>query len=177
VHTVGVAIHKQQFNVTLPPDLIRAAKHQAIDDQHSLSEWLEKVLTTHLSKGTSMNSQSAVTVQPMVHVEDMPASVAFYEALGATIVNGSRDGDFVLLAMGETQLSLLAHPVNPDQGEGDVELNFEAANLDALEETVSKAGVEVVSPVTDEGFGRQLQLRAPGGLLIKINELDPELYG
>ena len=167
---------KQQFNVTLPPALIRAAKHRAIDDQHSLSDWLEKVLTEHLSKESTMSALPAVTVQPMVHVEDMPASVAFYEALGATVVNGSRDGDFVLLSLGDTQLSLLAHPANPDQG-GDVELNFEATRLDELEASVTRAGVEVVSPVTDEGFGRQLQLRAPGGLLIKINELDPELYG
>lgn len=124
-----------------------------------------------------MNSQPVVTVQPMVHVKDMPASVVFYETLGATIVNGSRDGDFVLLSMGQTQLSLLAHPANAAQEERDVELNFEAADLDALHESLVEAGADIVSPVTDEGFGRQLQLRAPGGLLIKINELDPELYG
>ena len=124
-----------------------------------------------------MSELPAVSVQPMVHVEDMPASVAFYEALGATILNGSRDGDFVLLSLGVTQLSLLAHPANPEQGEGDVELNFEATRLDELEKSVAQAGIEVVAPVRDEGFGRQLQLRAPGGLLIKINELDPELYG
>lgn len=112
----------------------------------------------------------------MVHVTDMSTSVAFYEALGASVVNGSRDGDFVLLALGETQLSLLAHPANTEQGEGNVELNFEATDLVELERSVSEAGVEIVSSVTDEGFGRQLQLRAPGGLLIKINELDPELY-
>lgn len=171
-----MALPKQQFNVTLRPDLIRAAKHRAIDDQHSLSDWLEKVLTEYLAKEAKMIEVPAVTVQPMVHVDDMPSSVAFYEALGATIVNGSRDGDFVLLSLGETQLSLLAHPANPDQGEGTVELNFEAANLDHLEKVVSQAGVDVVKSVTDEGFGRQLQLRAPGGLLIKVNELDPDLY-
>ena len=33
-----------------------------------------------------------------------------------------------------------------------------------------------MQPVTDEGFGRQLQVAAPGGLLIKINELDGDLY-
>jgi len=172
-----VPTQKQQFNVTLPPELIRAAKHQAIDDQHSLSDWLEKVLTIHLSKEDSMTQKPAVTVQPMVHIDDMPASIAFYEALGAKIVNGSRDGDFVLLSLGETQLSLLAHPANPEQGDSVVELNFETRNVDDLELFVTEAGVEVVSSVRDEGFGRQLQLRAPGGLLIKVNELDPELYG
>lgn len=123
-----------------------------------------------------MAKRPPVRVQPMVHVTDMSTSVAFYEALGASVVNGSRDGDFVLLALGETQMSLLAHPANTEQGEGNVELNFEATNLVELERSVSEAGVEIVSPVTDEGFGRQLQLRAPGGLVIKINELNPELY-
>lgn len=166
---------KQQFNVTLPPDLIRAAKHRAIDDQHSLSDWLENVLTSYLAKDLRMDTP-AVTVQPMVHVTEMAESVAFYEALGATIVNGSRDGDFVLLALGTTQLSLLAHPANPEQGGGDVELNFEATDLEVVEATALAAGLDVVTPVRDEGFGRQLQLRAPGGLLIKINELDSSLY-
>ena len=168
---------KQQLNVTLPPDLIRAAKHQAIDSQLSLSDWLETVLTTHLLKGEPMPNQHGVTVQPMVHVTDMAASVSFYEALGGSVINGSRDGDFVLLSFGTSQLALLAHPANPEQNEGEVELNFEANNLDQIQQSVQDAGVEVVAPVSDEGFGRQLQLRAPGGLLIKINELDPTLYG
>ena len=30
--------------------------------------------------------------------------------------------------------------------------------------------------VTDEGFGRQLQVSPPDGLLIGINELQPEPY-
>ncbi|MEH0109458.1 hypothetical protein V6N00_07025 [Tersicoccus sp. MR15.9] len=78
-----------------------------------------------------MDERERVTVQPMVHVEDMPSSVAFYEALGASVVNGSRDGDFVLLALGDTQLSVLAHPPNPAQDEGVVELNFQAGDLDS----------------------------------------------
>ena len=39
------------------------------------------------------------------------------------------------------------------------------------------AGMQIVSPTSDEGFGRQLQVASPDGLLVKINELDPELYG
>ena len=38
------------------------------------------------------------------------------------------------------------------------------------------ADVTVTQPTTDEGFGRQLQVSAPDGLLIKINQLDPALY-
>ncbi|THG34965.1 VOC family protein [Glaciibacter flavus] len=116
-------------------------------------------------------SASDVTLQPMIHVRDLPASVAFYEALGATVIEGSREGDFVLLALGTSQLSLLAHPANPEQGDGEVELNFAAADLDVVVRELEDQ-VEIVSGPTDTGFGRQLQLRAPGGMLIKVNQLE-----
>ena len=119
----------------------------------------------------------AITLRPMVHVQDMVAAVSFYEALGAELVHGSRDGDWVLLRIGEGFIGLLAHPPNPEQNEGTVELNFEATEpLDRIEERLRAAGVAITRPTSDEGFGRQLQLTSPDGLLVKIDEVDPELY-
>jgi hypothetical protein len=42
----------------------------------------------------------APRLQPLVHVENMAATVAFYEALGGVVRQGSRDGDWVLMGIG-----------------------------------------------------------------------------
>jgi predicted HicB family RNase H-like nuclease len=41
---------KQQFNVYLPPDLVRAVKHAAVDAGSSLSAYVEAILRAHLEK-------------------------------------------------------------------------------------------------------------------------------
>ena len=109
----------------------------------------------------------------MVHVTDIAAAVSFYETLGAQVVQGSKDGDWVLLRVAGGDIGLLAHQPNPEQNEGTVELSFQATvPLDQIEERLRAAGAPVTQPVQEVGFGRQLQLTSPDGLLIKIDELD-----
>lgn len=183
---------KQQFNVVLPPELVRRVKHHSIDVQLSLSDLVTRVLEAYLSaeeadvtadQSTASTTASAAAsteglqLQPIVHVQDMSAAVGFYERLGGQLLHGSRDGDWVLVRIGGAEVGLLAHPPNPEQNEGLVELSFQyAGRLDALEEQLRGAGVSIARPTTDEGFGRQLQLATPDGLLVKVNELEPGLY-
>ncbi len=175
-----MSIAKQQFNVALPADLVVRTKHCAIDAQQSLSDLVASALERHLTttEALPMDQHPArLTLQPMVHVADMGAALDFYAALGASVQHGSRDGDFAMLRIGDAGMSLLGHPPNPEQDEGRVELNFETSEpLAELESRLRAAGVEIVRPTTDEAFGRQLQLRSPDGLLVKVNELSPDLY-
>ena len=178
---------KQQFNVYLTPGLIKQMKHHAVDEQLSLSDLVEKVFTayvaqtvtdTHLETHTQQSQEKTVlTLQPMLHVEDIEKALNFYSKLGASILNKSRDNDWALLRFGNAELGLLAHPANPEQNEGKVELNFEYnGSLEELEKQLREVGVTIVRPTGDEGFGYQLQVEDSEGRLIKINQLDPKLF-
>jgi len=177
---------KQQFNVYLTPGIVKQMKHRSIDEQLSLSDLVEKVFAGWLSQTNDAYSKTqqrqtpektVVSLQPMLHVDDMGKAIDFYSKLGATVLNGSRDGDWVLLRFGTTELGLLAHPANPEQNEGKVELNFEYTDsLEELEKKLREADVIIIRPASDEGFGYQLQVEGPDGMLVKINQIDPELY-
>ena len=123
------------------------------------------------------NFTPALKLQPMIHVDDMTASIRFYEALGGVLLTESRDGDWAQIAIGGAEIGLLAYPANPEQHEGQVELNFESDEpLDALQARLESAGVKIARGAADEAFGAQLQIETPDGMLVKINRLDPSTF-
>ena len=114
--------------------------------------------------------------QPMIHVESMADALRFYEALGANLLFGSRDGDWALIDFEGARVGLLAHP--PGDGKREtVELQFTSSHpLEAIEEQMHGVDVAFIERgVADEAFGRMLKLRTPDGLLIKVIEVERDL--
>jgi hypothetical protein len=115
-------------------------------------------------------------LQPMVHVGDMAAAVAFYETMGGEINHGDRDGEWVLMQVGTAQIGLVTRPPDASRGESTVELNFAATMpLDQLEQLLRERGVTIVAMAADRDLGTQLQVEAPDGMPIKIHQVEPEL--
>jgi hypothetical protein len=111
-------------------------------------------------------------LQPLVHVREMAASVAFYERLGGEIIHGTRDGDWVLMQVGTAQIALVSQPADTRSGESTVELNFAAgAPLEQL-----RRRLEGAEMTTHRDYGPQLRVRSPDGLLIKISQREPDPY-
>lgn len=110
-------------------------------------------------------------LQPVVHVADMAASVAFYQRLGGEVVHGRPEDDWVLLQVGAVQINLVAGDPGPSGGDTGVELNIAApAPIEQYEQTLPGARF-----ATHRNFGRHLLVRSPDGMLIRINEREPDL--
>lgn len=115
-------------------------------------------------------------LRPMVHVPDMAAAVAFYEMFGGSIIHGSPDSDWVLMQVGTAQIGLLERPPRTEHGERSVELNFYCPMpLEDLQRLLYDSGSTVARVSTDRTFGKQLHVKTPDGMLIKINHVEPDL--
>ena len=180
--------NKQQFNTYLPANLILSVKHRAIDDQLSLSDWMEKALSVYLGQAleptiqvkgekmtTAKNQETQLKVMPLVHVENLKQSIKFFETLGFKLLFQSRDEDWGQIEMNGCEIGLLAHPAAG--GDERIELNFMSDKpLGEVEKKLRTSGIKIIKSASDEGFGEQLQIEDADGHKIKINRLTPETF-
>jgi catechol 2,3-dioxygenase-like lactoylglutathione lyase family enzyme len=160
---------KQQFNVYLPPDLVRQVKMRSLELDESLSTFVESALNARLHHPESTPAEGgSIEALPIVYVTDMDASLAFYRALGFEPQHvGST---WSVVAGAGTQLAL--HGATPGAQRARP-LELAASSRVPLEEVVARAtehGLEIVRGIADEAFGRSLVVRDPDGLDIQVNE-------
>ena len=164
---------KQQFNIYLPPELIRQIKHYAIDAEQSLSVLVEKALLAYTNDEKTAVATD-MTPMPIIYVTDMSRSLQFYQALGLTLHH--QGSVWSELRQGSSILALHLTTTQPS-GPQQVGLAFVAHQpLEAIVAQLAKAGITPPSEIADEAFGRSLLLYDPDGLAIQINEHDPELH-
>lgn len=181
--------NKQQFNTYLSSDLILTIKHRAIDDQLSLSDWMENAVLKYLeSKFNSdkksgarkkmynaQNTNMKLQIMPLIHTENLNKSVEFFKKLGFEMLYQSRDGDWGQMKLNDCEIGLLAHP--PSDDDERIELTFMSETpLTELEKVLQNSGVKILMSASDEGFGEQLKIEDADGHSIKINRLTPETF-
>lgn len=174
---------KQQFNIYLPPELIRAVKHASVDTGGSLSDFVAQALEAYLrSQGDGEQATIArqarwLTPMTIVYVRDVARALPFYQALGFEIALRERTGDWIQLRMGDAVLGLHKGEEPSQREKGGIQLSLIAhERLEHLLERLAAAGFTTTHPILDESFGRSVQLEAPEGLLIQVDELEIDLY-
>ena len=119
-------------------------------------------------------------LMPIRYVRDMDAAKRFYEALGlsfAVATRPPRHGPSRWMELEGESGGLALHYAPPDSSSPDVELSLTAT--ESLEHVVARlrtAGYEPATTIVDESFGRSFTVRDPEGMVIQINEQDPEFY-
>lgn len=175
---------KQQFNIYLPPELIREVKHASVDAGGSLSDFVAEALAAHIrnEQATSgTKSPEALTFMAIVYVRDVARALPFYQALGFQIALQERTGNWIQMRMGGSMLGLHEGPEPSRRIKSDGERGIELSLIvhELLEQLLARleaAGFPTAHPIIDESFGRSVQLEAPEGLLIQANELEIDLY-
>jgi glyoxylase I family protein len=128
----------------------------------------------------TMTAPNIRGLRTLLEVFDMPASCAFYRALGCEVMEhwGERDDewDWVVLKLGDAELMLNSayerheRPTAPDpgrvKGHADAELFFECVDLDALCEQLRLNGLDVPAPETTFYGARRVCLSDPDGFRV-----------
>src|SRR5262245_17644127 len=183
---------KQQFNIYLSPELIRAVKHAAVDAGGSLSDFVAEALAHHVQdhpgapgamppphpgQTAAERAIPPLALMPVVYVRQLAAVLPFYHALGFHAAAGDRAGEWLELRLGSALLMLHRSEHPSSEAPRGIALSFvSAAPLEPVCARLAAAGFPTAAPIIDESFGRYVTLQAPDGLMLQINEHDRALY-
>jgi catechol 2,3-dioxygenase-like lactoylglutathione lyase family enzyme len=117
-------------------------------------------------------------LRPIHFVPDLAEAVRFYRAVGLKPEARSRSGHWIELTATGGELGLHDSAIAADgEGREGLALNFLADEpLEAVEQRLRAAGFEPEGTIVDHEWGRALQVRAPDGIVVQIDERDRELY-
>lgn len=117
-------------------------------------------------------------LRPIHFVPDVAEAVRFYRAVGLEAQAGSRSGHWIELTATGGELGLHDAAIAADgEGREGLALNFIADEpLEAVEQRLRTAGFEPEGTIVDHEWGRALQVLAPDGTVVQIDERDRELY-
>jgi hypothetical protein len=166
---------KQQFNVYLDPELVRATKRASLDRGQTLSDFVADILRAELRAPSQEGRQPRagdLVPMPIMFVRDVRASLGLCRALGLRLRARSWNGRWAEVDTANGMLAL--HAVD-DEADQRVALTFIThGQLEPLSARLKGAGF-TVSDIIDEGYGRSMRVTDPNGLILQIDEQDPEL--
>jgi hypothetical protein len=117
-------------------------------------------------------------VRPIHFVPNLVEATRFYRAIGLEPDVQSRSGHWIELSAAGGELGLHDAAVAADgEGRQGLALNFVAEEpLEAVEQRLQAAGFPPDGTIVDHEWGRALQVQAPDGTVVQIDERDLELY-
>ena len=120
------------------------------------------------------NSVALRAATPMIHVPDVRATAAWYEAIGFTVLETYGDGgdglSFAILSTGNTRV-MLNQGGRPSSAERrEVDLYVDAVDVDQLF-TSLRHRVQIIEEVHDTDYGmREFIIRDPNGFWITFGQ-------
>ena len=113
----------------------------------------------------------------IIYVTDMEAAIDFYIALGATLGRTGRNPYWTEMTLGGSAFAL--HITDGVRSHAVPQIGVAVASsrsLEAVAAELAEHAIVLDREIADEAFGRSMSVRDPSGLVIQINEHDPDLH-